>query len=391
MIMTWQYDDGVTDENIYAQRIDHNGKWGNNAPVITGVFDVPADQGGEVTITYLASALDVSPEVTITRYSIWRRLSEDAAGMLVASGKDYADWPTRLPVDNHGGGAALADGIGTSPLYRFTESAGTTYGWEFILYRDADYSTTYTDTSATLFDSTAATTGMHHFMVTAHTADQFTFWDSEPDSGYSIDNIIPAPPSGGGARQSYDPEGLELRWNRNTDPDLRYYRVYRGSEGATAAGRSTFTNGEILLATTPDTTYFDGEWRWYHDYYYKITAVDIHGNESDPDSIGRGEVTGDDPPVTPQVTFLDQNHPNPFNPNTTISFGMHEPGRVTLNIYDVTGRPVHVLVNEHRAAGVYRESWDGTDGNGRTLASGVYFYRLKTKAFEKTKKMILLK
>jgi hypothetical protein len=389
VITTWQYDDGVTGNNIYAQRFDFNGKWGNNAPVITEVLDVPADQGGAVTVTWLASALDVSPEVTITRYSLWRRLpGEDAAAMFLALESNNTNWTTLLSTGKLCN--SLFD-IEAAPVYRFTQTAGMTYGWELILYRDADYSTIYTDTSATLFDSTDATTGMHHFMVTAHTAHQWTFWDSAPDSGYSKDNIPPSMPSGASARQSYDPEGLELKWNRNTEPDFRYYRVYRGRGGETVTHRMLLVSGDSLLTSTSDTTYFDSEWRWYENFYYKIASVDIHGNESETDSIGRGEVTGDDPPITPQVAFLAQNVPNPFNPNTTIRFGLHESGYVTLRIYDVAGRFVHALIEEQRAAGIYTEIWNGVDSHGRAAASGVYFYRLVAGDFVQTKKMVLLR
>jgi hypothetical protein len=389
VITAWQYDDGVTDDNIYAQRLDFNGKWGNNAPVITEVLDVPADQGGAVTVTWLASALDVSPEVTITRYSLWRRLPEgDEAAMLLASERDNTNWTVLLSAGKPRDGLS---GIETAPVYRFTQTAGMTYGWELILYRDADYSTIYTDTSATLFDSTDATTGMHYFMVTAHTAHQWTFWDSAPDSGYSKDNIPPSTPSGASARQSYDPEGLELIWNRNTEPDFHYYRVYRGREDETVAHRLLLMSGDSLLTSTYDTTYFDSEWRWYENFYYKIASVDIHGNESETDSIGRDDVTGDDPSITPMVAFLAQNVPNPFNPQTTIRFGLHEPGRVTLRIYDVAGRFVYAIVDERRTAGVYKETWNGVDSHGRAAASGVYFYRLVAGDFVKTRKLVLLR
>jgi hypothetical protein len=91
------------------------------------------------------------------------------------------------------------------------------------------------------------------------------------------------------------------------------------------------------------------------------------------------------------TTFLGQNRPNPFNPTTTIEFGLAERSRVTLEIYDAAGRFVGRLVDGEREAGVHRETWDGAAGNGSRVTSGIYFYRLTTGSFVETKKMILLK
>jgi len=99
--------------------------------------------------------------------------------------------------------------------------------------------------------------------------------------------------------------------------------------------------------------------------------------------------------VTPVERTLNsglvQNHPNPFNPQTTIAFSLAARGRVSLAIYDVSGRIVRTLANETRNAGAYELSWDGLDDSGQTVASGVYFYRLVAPEFTQTKKMVLLK
>jgi len=88
---------------------------------------------------------------------------------------------------------------------------------------------------------------------------------------------------------------------------------------------------------------------------------------------------------------LYQNHPNPFNPRTVITYTIGNAGRIRLSIHDAAGRFVRVLADERRAAGTYREVWDGTDGSGRNVVSGVYFYRLDAQTFRDTKKMILLR
>jgi hypothetical protein len=95
--------------------------------------------------------------------------------------------------------------------------------------------------------------------------------------------------------------------------------------------------------------------------------------------------------VAPQRFALDQNQPNPFNPSTTIRFALAADSRVSLGIYDVTGKLVRTLVDEPREVGVHALTWDGTDGNGAAVSSGIYFYRLDAGDFTQTRKMVLLK
>ena len=91
--------------------------------------------------------------------------------------------------------------------------------------------------------------------------------------------------------------------------------------------------------------------------------------------------------------FLANNYPNPFNPTTTIHYGVREQGHVTLRIYNVAGQLVRTLVDDVRMplAGGYTARWDGRSRAGQPVASGVYFYKLSTRSFAKTKKMVLLK
>ncbi len=91
--------------------------------------------------------------------------------------------------------------------------------------------------------------------------------------------------------------------------------------------------------------------------------------------------------------YLADNYPNPFNPVTTIEYSIKESGHVSLKVYNVSGQLVTTLVNEVQdRTGVCRSvRWDGQNEAGEPVASGVYFYRLVTNGFEKTKKMVLLK
>ena len=91
------------------------------------------------------------------------------------------------------------------------------------------------------------------------------------------------------------------------------------------------------------------------------------------------------------ITKLHGNFPNPFNPITTIKFDMKVKGHVSIQIYDVAGRLVNTLVNDVRDSGPNEANWNGINNSGASVASGVYFYRMDTKDFSQTRKMILLR
>ncbi|MFH1311933.1 MAG: T9SS type A sorting domain-containing protein [Candidatus Eisenbacteria bacterium] len=96
------------------------------------------------------------------------------------------------------------------------------------------------------------------------------------------------------------------------------------------------------------------------------------------------------PPQPQLANSLSQNYPNPFNPTTTIAYSISSPGEVNLRVYDVSGSLVQVLVNEPKAVGEYRASWDGRDIRGMKAAPGVYFIRLEADWQVKTRTIILL-
>ncbi len=90
-------------------------------------------------------------------------------------------------------------------------------------------------------------------------------------------------------------------------------------------------------------------------------------------------------------TALFQNHPNPFNPSTTIRYYLPESGRVTIDIVNVSGRRIRRLVDDDKQGGYHRATWDGTDRAGHQVSSGVYFYIMRSDSKRLTKKMTLLR
>jgi tetratricopeptide (TPR) repeat protein len=85
------------------------------------------------------------------------------------------------------------------------------------------------------------------------------------------------------------------------------------------------------------------------------------------------------------------NYPNPFNPETTIEYNLPTEGNVKLEVYNSLGQLVNVLIEGNQSAGRQRVTWNGKDSFGSSVASGIYFYRIKTNSFTHVKKMILMK
>ena len=128
----------------------------------------------------------------------------------------------------------------------------------------------------------------------------------------------------------------------------------------------------------------------------KVVAIDPNGNPIDfivenGEFVTAVESTNESFLGIPKTFCLYQNYPNPFNPTTNIQFQTNKNVKVTLKIYDVLGQEICTLVDEERQAGYYETIWDGKDGSGKNMASGIYIFTLQAGDFLATKKMILLR
>ena len=101
--------------------------------------------------------------------------------------------------------------------------------------------------------------------------------------------------------------------------------------------------------------------------------------------------TGTDVDELPASVFLARNHPNPFNPKTSISFGLPAAGQAHLAVYDMSGRLVRMLASGVLDAGVHVYTWDGRDSDGARMSSGIYFATLRAGKISLNQKMVLLK
>ncbi len=88
----------------------------------------------------------------------------------------------------------------------------------------------------------------------------------------------------------------------------------------------------------------------------------------------------------PQNFTLEQNYPNPFNPVTTINYTLPVNSHVKLTVFDITGREIKTLVNQHQINGKHTVLFDASD-----LASGIYIYKLQAGSFAQSRKVILLR
>ncbi len=102
-------------------------------------------------------------------------------------------------------------------------------------------------------------------------------------------------------------------------------------------------------------------------------------------------LTGTDPNNIAPIEAAISNYPNPFNPSTTINFSIVEAGMVEVAIYDVKGRKVATLINENLSEGTFTTTWNGTNSDGNSQSSGIYFMRLRTPSSNVSSKIMLLK
>ncbi|MCK4547805.1 MAG: right-handed parallel beta-helix repeat-containing protein [Candidatus Eisenbacteria sp.] len=326
---------------------------------IMSITDVPGDQGGQVRVTWTSHDSDNPGSLEpIVEYSLWRRIDE----WLKA---EYGE-----PQKSTRGSLRYPPG-----------------SWEYVLTVPALGESTYTAISPTMCDSTIAEGLCWSVLyLTAQTESPDVYYECEPDSGYSVDNLEPAAPQNLTAER--DSASIVLSWDPVPEEDFKYYTVYRGDE-------EDFQIDEPI-GYSPAESYTDNDLPGPGDYWYKVTATDFAGNESEPSlSASAGTLGVGDPGGTvPTLFYLGPATPNPFNPLTEISYGIPAgtaPSHVVMQVFDTLGREVTALVDADHGPGTHSVVWDGRDWKGAAVASGVYFYRITWNGRSETKRMVLLK
>ena len=181
-------------------------------------------------------------------------------------------------------------------------------------------------------------------------------------------------------------DAVQLTWDAPVDADFDYFRIYRSTEpGFDPSGTEPYSE-------SIGTLFIDTEVNIDQTYYYILSAVDSHGNESGfSEEVSATIVSIEEGQLIPQEFVLFDAYPNPFNPSTTIKYGLPTQSDATLIIYNLVGQEIVRWQEYNLTAGYYEKTWNGTNRLGNPVASGIYIYRLIAGDFVQTRKMVLLK
>ena len=254
----------------------------------------------------------------------------------------------------------------------------TTYG-----YQGYTWTNEYQPQAFMVFNPSATTPSSVSAIGTAHTGNKMAMcWCSvtPPNNDWLIS-------------QQYTCGGQVTFYAKAMSADFPAEQFYFAvSTGGTDP--ANFTNVSPLVTTT--TT-----WQLYTypmtNYIGQNIRVAIHCVSNDQFALCVDDVvltlqTGLTDPYAPIVaTVLNGNYPNPFGPETTISFSVKDASPVLIEVYNLKGQKVKTLVNEAKSAsGNFEVKWNGTDENNQRVSSGVYFYKMKAGKYTATRKMIML-
>jgi len=335
---------------------------------IVSITDVPNDQGKQVRVAWSKFPGDGVSANPINGYSLWRRVDNNVAAGEIT------------PVASKETMLALASAQNVGKRYRIAQ-AGT---WDFVAWIPSAGYEFYSMVAPTLYDSTSKGIRWSVFFAAGHARGQL--YETAPDSGYSVDNLKPAPPSNVVASILADNK-VSLKWADPVDADFQYFAIYR----SITAGFDP--KGTQPLKTLTDVTYKDNDVVIGGKYYYRISTFDFAGNESaySPEISAIITKVNERGGGVPTAYALSQNYPNPFNPETTIKYELPASGHVRLSIYTALGQEVRRVVDYTQPAAYHQVVWDGCDNAGNPMPSGLYFYRLETEKFTAVKKMVMMR
>ena len=191
---------------------------------------------------------------------------------------------------------------------------------------------------------------------------------------------------------------VELNWTTRTESGNAGFNILRSNTEASGYEKlnSALVPGAGTSNEAHSYTFADTSAQSRSTYFYKLVSVHNDGTvyTHPPIEFLVGLLTSIDEEIVadlPTDFSLAQNFPNPFNPQTIISYSLPNPSDVRLSIYALNGRLIRTLVAGKMAAGTHRIVWDATDVDGRQVASGTYLYILKTDHFQQQRKLLFLK
>ncbi len=331
-----------------VQRIDRFGALGNAEPAITKIADVPGDQGGHVQLTWTASYLDAGASPGVTSYTIWRSTTLAAAQAATRAGAQLLRANSAM---------RPADAASGRRIFRASSDATAAFAWEYLGEVPAHQFATYSYTAPTLVDSSASGAGTTSFLVSAMGAASGAFWDSKSFDGHSVDNVAPTPPAPFSG--TYAAGTSHLVWGASPDADIAGYRLYRGGTSGFVPGPGNFVGQVASLA--------------YNDaigspYWYKIAAIDAHGNLSGfVTTLPTGTTGADDLAPPHELAFVPMSA-NPAHGRVAFELDLPAAADVHVSVFDVAGRHVQTLADGAWPAGRHTVTWNG----GSTTPAGLY-------------------
>ncbi|MDD5362106.1 MAG: T9SS type A sorting domain-containing protein [Ignavibacteria bacterium] len=328
----------------------------------------------------------------------------------------------------HGYGAAPVDNchFGTNRLYTNSEDLYTTFDsdgdrWDAWKPGYNEVFSPYSSPSTAKYNNDTSGVFIYYDSSNGNTADIKIY--RVGNGGYNLSSILQAtPPSRPMGLNIYktlcekDRRYPLITWNHNMEPDMlqginsayKRYKIFRAISDINNVPGDFLEIADTLINKDDSPAYID--YSTYgnckegssstNDYRlrYKIKAVDntnwasvysdfvsivtrYLNRNSDDDGDNMLPIAN-----APKTYKLSQNYPNPFNPSTTIAYSLPKDSKVSLKIYDITGREVKSLVNDIKPAGYYSISFNGSE-----LSSGVYFYKIEAGNFVQVKRMVLIK
>ncbi|MDZ4711192.1 MAG: T9SS type A sorting domain-containing protein [bacterium] len=174
---------------------------------------------------------------------------------------------------------------------------------------------------------------------------------------------------------------VNLNWTTTSETNNNGFEIERKPMGQNSVwSKIGFVNGNGNSSEIRNYSFSDNGLN-VGKYNYRLKQIDFNGN-FEYFELGNEVSVG-----APSTFEVSQNYPNPFNPSTKINFSIPQDSKVTLNIYDISGKLIMTLINnEFKSANYYTVSL-----NGSNLSSGTYFYTINAGDFNQTKKMILIK
>ncbi len=186
---------------------------------------------------------------------------------------------------------------------------------------------------------------------------------------------------------------LQVSWSTAQETNVLGYRIYRNTTNDFTTALPLFN--DLISATNTDSmayyTYNDLTVQNSHTYYYWLSAVDFANTNLlfGPLDVEFAIIGYDDNYLAESLTNLKNAYPNPFNPETKIELSIKDNETGELTILNIKGQVIRRITN--LTAGNHTYTWNGTDETGKDVASGIYYYSLKTQTTDILKKMVLIK